>query len=44
MIGRYTVYDDDSGIFRVGDTDESFVENDLFVNAWMPLPELWKGE
>ena len=44
MIGRYTVDDDDSGTFRVGDTDESFVENDLYVNAWMPLPEPWKGE
>lgn len=44
MIGRYTVDDDDSGTFRVGDTDESFVENDLYVNAWMPLPEAWKGE
>lgn len=29
MIGRYTVDDDDSGTFRVGDTDESFVENDF---------------
>lgn len=44
MIGRYTVDDDDSGTFRVGDTDESFVENDLYVNAWMPLLEPWKGE
>lgn len=44
MIGRYTVDDDDSGTFRVGDTDESFVENDLYVKAWMPLPEPWKGE
>ena len=44
MIGRYTVDDDDSGTFRVGDTDESFVENDLYVNAWMPMPEPWKGE
>lgn len=42
MIGRYTVDDDDSGTFRVGDTDENFVENDLYVNAWMPLPEPWK--
>lgn len=44
MIGRYTVDDDDPGTFRVGDTDDSFVENDLYVNAWMPLPEPWKGE
>lgn len=44
MIGRYTVDDDDPGTFRVGDTDDSFVENDLYVNAWMPLPEPWRGE
>lgn len=43
MIGRYTVDDDDSGTFRAGDGNKSFVENDLFVNAWMPLPETWKG-
>ena len=43
MIGRYTVDDDDGGTFRVGDEDESFVEHDLYVNAWMPLPEPYKG-
>ncbi len=42
MIGRYTVDDDDSGTFRIGDEDESFVENDLYVIAWMPLPEPYK--
>ena len=42
MIGRYTVDDDDSGTFRVGDEDESFIEHDLYVNAWMPLPESYK--
>ena len=44
MIGRYTVDDKDSGTFRAGDGNKSFVEHDLFVNAWMPLPEPWKGE
>ena len=44
MIGRYTVDDEDGGTFRIGDEDESFIENDLFVNAWMPLPEPYKGE
>ena len=39
MIGRYTVDDDDNGTFRIGDEDESFVENDLYVNAWMSLPK-----
>lgn len=39
MIGRYTADTDDGGAFRVGDDDESFIEHDLYVNAWMPLPE-----
>lgn len=39
MIGRYTVDDDGSGTFRIGDEEESFVQHDLFVNAWMLLPE-----
>lgn len=42
MIGRYTVDDDDNGTFRIGDEDESFVKNDLYVIAWMPLPEPYK--
>lgn len=44
MIGRYTVDDDDGGTFRVGDEDESFVEHDLYVNAWMPLPEPYRED
>lgn len=43
-IGRYTVDDDDGGTFRVGDQDESFLELDLFVSAWMPLPEPYKED
>lgn len=42
MIGRYTVDDDDNGTFRIGDEDESFIENDLYVNAWMPLPKPYR--
>lgn len=42
MIGWYTVDDDDSGIFRIGGKEESFVQHDLFVNAWMPLPESYQ--
>lgn len=44
MIGRYTVDDDDSGTFRIGDDDDSFVKHDLFVNAWMPLPEPYRTQ
>lgn len=42
MIGRYTVDDDDGGTFRVGDEDESFIEHDLYVNAWMELPKRYE--
>lgn len=44
MIGRYTVDDDDGGTFRVGDENESFIEHDLYVNAWMKLPECYKED
>ncbi len=44
MIGRYTVDDDDGGTFRVGDEDESFIEHDLFVNAWMGLPKCYEED
>lgn len=44
MIGRYTVDDDDGGTFRVGDEDASFVKHDLYVNAWMPLPDPYKED
>lgn len=44
MIGRYTVDDEDSGTFRIGDDDESFAQNDMYVNAWMRLPEPYREE
>ena len=42
MIGRYTEDEDGDGVFMVGDEDESFIEHDLQVNAWMPLPEPYR--
>ncbi len=42
MIGIYTVDDDDGGTFRISDEDDSFLEHDLYVNAWMELPERYK--
>lgn len=36
-IGRYEE-DEKGGAFYIGDDDESCVEQDLFVNAWMYLP------
>lgn len=44
MIGRYTVDDDDGGTFRIGDDDDSFLQHDLFVNAWMSVPEPYRTE
>ena len=42
MVGRFDVDKDGSGTFMIGDDDESFLQHDLFVNAWMPLPEPYK--
>lgn len=39
MIGIYTVDDDDGGTFRISDEDDSFLEHNLYVNAWMELPK-----
>lgn len=43
QIGRYET-DDDGGAFYIGDDVETCVQQDLFVNAWMPLPEPWESE
>lgn len=43
MIGMYTV-DDDGGTFRVDDEDDSFLEHDLYVNAWMELPKRYEED
>ncbi len=42
-IGRYEE-DAEGGAFYPGDDDKSYVQYDLFVNAWMPLPELYREE
>lgn len=44
MVGRYMAIDDRGGIFMEGDTDETFVQNNLFVNAWMYLPKCYRKE
>jgi hypothetical protein len=43
MIGIYTV-DDNGGTFRVDDEDDSFLEHNLYVNAWRGLPERYKED
>ena len=42
-IARYEE-NDEGGTFYPGDDEESYSSYGLFVNAWMPLPELYKGE
>lgn len=39
-------YEEDSGegAFYPGDDEKSYSSYGLFVNAWMPLPEPYKGE
>lgn len=41
LIGRYEQYEDGSGNWYLGDCDEedTCLANDLFVSAWMPLPD-----
>lgn len=43
-IGRYTVDDEGGGTFRVGDQEESFLELNLVVDAWKPLPEPYRED
>lgn len=42
-VGRYEE-DDDGGAFYIGDEDVSCVSQDMFVNAWRPLPEPYREE
>lgn len=42
-IGRYEE-DDEGGVFCPGDEDKSYSSVGLMVNAWMPLPEVYKSQ
>lgn len=44
LIGRYEQQADGSGNWYIGDCDEAdtCIANDLFVNAWMELPERYE--
>ena len=42
-IARYEE-DDEGGSFYPGDDDEPYSKYGIFVNVWMPLPELYKSE
>ncbi len=39
IVGRYEENEDGGGNFFAGDEDEPLISQDLFVNAWMPLPK-----
>lgn len=41
-IARYEE-DDEGGSFYPGDDDEPYSKYGIYVNAWMPLPEPYKG-
>lgn len=45
LIGRYEQQADGSGNWYIGDCDEgdTCIANDLYVNAWMELPEKYEG-
>lgn len=42
-IARYEE-NDEGGTFYPGDDEKSYSSYGIFVNAWMPLPEPYKGE
>lgn len=42
-IARYEE-DDEGGRFYPGDEEDPYSKYGIFVNAWMPLPELYKSE
>ena len=41
-IGRYEVDEDGGGEFYPGDEDFTYKSIDLYVNAWMPLPQPYR--
>lgn len=43
-IRRYETDSDESGAFYSGDDDASYASFGVFVNAWMPLPEIYRRE
>lgn len=43
-IGRYETDSDGSGAFYPRDDDASYASFGIFVNAWMPLPEIYRRE
>ncbi len=44
VVGRYEEDADGGGNFYAGDEDVPLVQQDLFVNAWMELPKVYRNE
>lgn len=46
LVGRYEAGSDGEGAFYLGDCNEgdTCISENLFVNAWMPLPEPYQGK
>ena len=46
MVGRYDRDKEGGGAFYLGDCDEqdTCIANDLYVNAWQPLPDPYRPE
>ena len=44
IVGRYEEDEDGGGNFFAGDEDKPLISQDLFVNAWMPLPKPYEEE
>ena len=44
IVGRYEEDEDGGGNFFAGDEDEPLISQDLFVNAWMPLPKPYEED
>ena len=42
-IARYEK-NEEGGTYYPGDDEKSYLKYGIFVNAWMPLPEPYKGE
>lgn len=39
IIGQWRTDEDGRGCWYLGDTDETFIENDLYVDGWWELPK-----
>ena len=43
LVGQYKEDEEGAGAFYIGDDEESCISQDIIVNAWMALPELYKN-